>query len=174
MATVYYTAASLDGFIVDTEDGLDWLITRDIDPRGPFNIDDFLGSVGALVMGAHTYEWIAANQPGPWPYRQPSWVLTHRPQIIVGDHPVQTFAGAAADLHPRLLEAAAGKDVWVVGGGVVAGAFVADGLVDEMVVSYAPCSLGSGVRLLPVRSEWVLADSAVNGEFLCVRWRRAG
>ena len=35
-------------------------------------------------MGSSTYEWIVANQPGPWPYGQPSWVLTHRPGLVPG------------------------------------------------------------------------------------------
>ena len=97
-------------------------------------------------------------------------VLTHRPQIVVDGHPVQTFEGDVTDLHPQLVSAAAGKDVWVVGGGAAAAQFVAEGLVDEMIVTYAPCSLGSGARLLPVRSEWKLAESAVNGDFVCARW----
>lgn len=59
-----------------------------------------------------------------------------------------------------------------MGGGDAAAQFVAAGLVDEVIVSYAPCSLGAGARLLPVRSEWTLVDSAVNGEFLCGRWVR--
>ena len=54
---------------------------------------------------------------------------------------------------------AAGKDVWVIGGGDVAAQFVAAGLIDEMIVSYAPCSLGGGSPVLPIRSEWVLVES---------------
>ncbi|MDY6996646.1 MAG: dihydrofolate reductase family protein [Actinomycetota bacterium] len=176
MATVYYTAASLDGFIVDDREagsGLDWLTSRTIDPTGPYGIQPFLATVGALVMGAATYEWILANHPGDWMYTQPSWVLTHRPGIVAAEHPVRTFAGDVTALHPRLVAAAAGRDVWVVGGGDVTAQFVAAGLVDEMIVSYAPCSLGSGSPVLPVRSEWALADSAVNGDFVCVRWRRS-
>jgi dihydrofolate reductase len=173
MSTVYYTASSLDGFIVDPDDSLDWLMSRHIDPDGPFHYDAFAETVGAIVMGAQTYLWILKNQPGEWMYEQPSWVMTHRPEIIAPEHPVETFAGSAADLHPRLVEAAGDRDVWVLGGGEVAAQFVAAGLVDEMIVSYAPCTLGAGSPVLPLRSEWALAEAAVNGDFVCARWRRA-
>lgn len=173
MGTVYFTASSLDGYIVDEADSLDWLMSRAVDANGPFGHEAFAKDVGALVMGASTYEWLVKNQPGDWMYEQPSWVLTHRPHIIAEGHPVQAFDGDVADLHPELVSAAAGKDVWVVGGGDVAAQFVSAGLIDQMIVSYAPCSLGGGSRVLPIRSEWTLAESAVNGDFVCARWRRA-
>lgn len=173
MTTVYYTASSLDGYIVDEAGSLDWLTSRAIDHAGPFGYDEFIKSVGALVMGSATYEWIVRNQPGAWPYEQPSWVMTHRPHIIVEGHPVQTFDGDVHKLYPKLTADAAGGDVWVVGGGDVAAQFVEAGLIDEMIVSYTPCSLGGGSRVLPIRSEWVLADAGVNGDFVCSRWRKA-
>ena len=86
-------------------------------------------------------------------------------------HPVQVFSGAVTELHPQLVAAAGDKDVWVVGGGDVAAQFIAVGLVDEMIVSYAPCSLGSGAPVLPLRSEWTLAETGVNGDFVCARWK---
>jgi dihydrofolate reductase len=173
MACIYYTASSLDGFIVDENDSLDWLLTRDIDADGPFGYEAFAKSVGALVMGSSTYEWIRDNQPGDWMYEQPSWVLTSRPGIIADGHPVHTFSGQITDLYPALVEAAADRDVWLVGGGHIAAQFVAAGLVDEIIVSYAPCSLGAGARVLPTRSEWKLLESAVNGDFVCARWAKA-
>ena len=173
MATVYFTASSLDGYIVDEADSLDWLTSRNVDADGPFGYEAFIKSVGALAMGSATYEWVVRNHPGEWMYEQPSWVLTHRPEIIADNHPVQTFAGDVAELHAKLLSVAAGKDVWVVGGGDVAAQFAHAGLVDEMIVTYAPCSLGGGSRLLPIRSEWARVESGVNGEFVCARWRKA-
>ncbi|MGV0656564.1 dihydrofolate reductase family protein [Mycolicibacterium thermoresistibile] len=171
MATVYYTASSLDGFIVDEADSLDWLTSRAIDADGRFGYDEFIKTIGAVVMGASTYEWIVRNHPGRWMYDQPSWVLTRRPHIVAAGHPVHTFAGDITELHPQLVSAAAGSDVWVVGGGNVAAQFVTAGLVDEMIVSYAPCTLGAGAPVLPVRSEWTLVESAVNGDFVCARWQ---
>jgi dihydrofolate reductase len=170
MATVYYTASSLDGFVVDDENSLDWLTSRAVDPKGAFGYESFADRVGAVVMGASTYEWLLVNQPGDWMYEQPSWVLTHRPEIVADGHPVTTFAGDVADLHPVLMDAAGGRDVWVLGGGDVAAQFAAAGLVDEMIVSYAPCSLGTGARVLPLRSEWSLQEVGRNADFVCARW----
>jgi dihydrofolate reductase len=170
VATVYFTASSLDGFIVDDADSLDWLTSRDVDADGPFGYQAFAKSVGALVMGSATYEWIVRNQPGDWMYEQPSWVLTSHPGVIVAGHPVRTFDGDVVELHSELVSATGGGDVWLVGGGHVAEQFVSAGLVDEMIVSYAPCTLGKGAPVLPVRSEWKLAESAVNGDFVCARW----
>lgn len=172
MATVYYTASSLDGHIVDDNASLDWLTSRAIDPAGPHGFEPFMATVGALVMGADTYEWVLANHTGEWMYSQPSWVLTHRPGIVAAGHSVHTFDGEVSDLHSTLVSAAAGKDVWVVGGGRVAAQFVTAGLIDEMIVEYAPCTLGGGSPVLPVRSEWLLVDAAVNADFVCARWRR--
>jgi dihydrofolate reductase len=173
MATVYFTASSMDGYIVDDAQSLDWLTSRAVDADGPFGYQAFTKSIGALVMGSATYEWVVNNHPGDWMYGQPTWVVTHRPGIIADGHRVETFDGAVAEVHPKLVSAAAGKDVWVVGGGDVAAQFVTAGLVDEMIVSYAPCSLGGGSRLLPIRSEWALVETGVNGDFVCARWRKA-
>jgi dihydrofolate reductase len=173
LATIYFTASSLDGFIVDTDDSLDWLTSRAIDADGPFGYQAFSRSVGALVMGSATYEWLRKNQPGGWMYEQPTWVLTHHPQIIADGHPVHTYAGTVDDLYPTLVTAAGGRDLWVMGGGDVAAQFAAAGLIDELIVSYAPCSLGAGSPVLPIRSEWTLAESTVNGDFVCARWVRA-
>src|SRR6201999_3870196 len=106
MATIYFTASSIDGFIVDADDSLGWLLSRNIDAAGPFGYQAFSDSVGALVMGATTYEWIVANQPGEWMYSQPTWVMTHRPEIVKPGHPVHAYQGDITELQTRLLQAA--------------------------------------------------------------------
>jgi dihydrofolate reductase len=173
VSTIYFTGCSIDGFIVDDKNSLDWLTSRDVDADGLFGYRAFSDTVGAIVMGATTYEWILANQSGEWTYRQPTWVLTHRPQIIARGHPISTFSGDVADLHPQLVQAAGYRHVWVAGGGDVAAQFVRAGMIDELIISYAPSTLGRGGRLLPIRSEWRLVESGVNRELICARWRKA-
>jgi dihydrofolate reductase len=45
--------------------------------------------------------------------------------------------------------AAAGKNVWIVGGGDLAGQFYDHGLLDEMFVQVGSVTLGAGKPLLP-------------------------
>jgi len=54
------------------------------------------------------------------------------------DGDVRFLRGPIAAVHPELVAASAGKDVWVVGGGEVAGQFADTRLLDELWVQYAP------------------------------------
>jgi hypothetical protein len=65
VSTIYYTGSSLDGFIVDEQNSLDWLTSRNIDADGPFGYRTFIESVGALVMGATTYR-LSGRVGGGW------------------------------------------------------------------------------------------------------------
>src|ERR687887_1018522 len=94
--TQYYTATSLDGFIADSSNSLDWLFTRAREEGGPLDYGAFIAEVGALAMGSTTYEWIldhefAGKDPAEWkwPYDVPCWVFTHRRLPVVPDAPVE-------------------------------------------------------------------------------------
>ncbi|WP_175986094.1 dihydrofolate reductase family protein [Microbacterium tenebrionis] len=66
------------------------------------------------------------------------------------------------------MTAAAGdKDIWIVGGGDLAGQFVDAGLLDEVWLQYAPVTLGSGAPVLPRSLDLELIDVARNRAFLC-------
>ena len=72
---------TLDGFIADPDDSLDWLFRQPQDESGPLNYEEFIGGIGAIVMGATTYRWILAHTEHTgeaWSYDMPSWVMTHR------------------------------------------------------------------------------------------------
>lgn len=57
MATIYYTASSVDGFIADRDNSLSWLLSRDVDVTGPMGYQGFIDAeIRALVMGSTTYE----------------------------------------------------------------------------------------------------------------------
>src|SRR3954468_24414164 len=82
--TQYYTATSIDGFIADEDNSLDWLFQVDEGTDNPFGA--FFAGVGAFAMGATTYEWVLRNdnlleEPQNWQDMygdMPCWVFTHR------------------------------------------------------------------------------------------------
>ena len=175
--TQYYTATTLDGFIADPDNSLEWLFTRNQDPRGPLNYADFIAEVGAIAMGSTTYEWIldhefADKDPADWkwPYEMPCWVFTHRQLPVVPDARIEFASGDVAPVHEELRAAAGGRNVWIVGGGDLAGQFADAGLLDEIIVFIAPVTLGAGAPLLPRRIELRLEELERNGDFASARF----
>lgn len=169
--TVYYTATTLDGFIATEDHSLDWLLTRHADHEGPFGYVAFEKRIGALAMGATTYRWIREHDGADaWPYTAPTWVFTHRDLTGHPGADIRFTSAAVAAVHGDMVAAAGDRDVWVVGGGDLAGQFADAGLLDEVLVSIAPCTLGAGAPLLPRRLELVRTEWGVNGEFVCVRY----
>ena len=172
MVTQYYTASSLDGFIADPENSLDWLLSRDIDPQGPQHYEAFVQDVGALCMGATTYQWLLDHDPGNWAYDVPCWVFTHR-DFPATDHDIRFTADPVPEVHAAMVRAAGDRNVWVVGGGDLAGQFHDHGLLDEVWVQYAPVMLGGGAPLLPRHVELELLEVDRNRDFGCLRHRVA-
>lgn len=173
----YYTATTLDGFIADPDDSLDWLLTQPHDESGPFGYDEFIERIGAIVMGSTSYEWVvhhltAVNEP--WPYSIPSWVMSSRSLDPFDGADLRFASGDVREVHQHMLDAADGKDLWVVGGGDLAGQFADAGLLDEIVVSVAPVTLGAGRPLLPRRLDLELLETARNSAFSCARYRVVG
>lgn len=175
--TQYYTATTLDGFIADPNNSLDWLFTRAREEDGHGNYGDFIAEVGALAMGSTTYEWIldhefAGQDPADWkwPYDIPCWVFSHRELTVVPGASIELVSGDVAPVHEKMVEAAAGKNVWIVGGGDLVGQFADEGLLDEVIVSIAPVTLGAGAPLLPRRLELELQDVGRNGDFVSARF----
>jgi dihydrofolate reductase len=168
MATQYYTGSSLDGFIADPDHSLSWLVTRDIDQQGPMAYDGFFAEVGAMAMGASTYQWVLDNSDA-WVYDIPSWVFTHR-DFPPTDHDVRFTTDDVASVHAEMTAAAEGKNIWLVGGGDLVGQFHDAGLLDEVWVQYAPVTLGAGAPVLPRRIELSVMEVARNRDFMCGRY----
>ena len=175
--TQYYTATTLDGFIADANHSLDWLFSQDQDREGILNYAEFIAGVGALAMGSTTYEWIlehdrAGKDPAEWkwPYDIPSWVFTSRQLEVVPDAQIEFVSGDVAPVHRDMMEAAGKENVWIVGGGDLAGQFADAGLLDEVITYIAPVTLGSGRPLLPRRVELRLEELGRNRDFACARY----
>lgn len=167
--TTYYTATSLDGFIADQAQTLEWLLHQDQEENGPLNYDEFIARIGAVVMGSTTYEWVLRHENGAWPYQLPAWVMTSR-ELPRADGDIRFARGEIGPVYEQMTAAAGGKDLWVVGGGDLAGQFADAGLLDEIIVYLAPVTLGAGAPLLPRRLDLRLEEVARNRSFACARY----
>lgn len=156
MKTQYYTATSLDGFLATEDDSLDWLFPLG-DPND-HSYPEFIADVGALAMGASTYRWMLAHSDevtaevgSPWPYTQPTWVFTHTTLPTIEGADIRFVQGDIRSVHADMAAAAGTKNIWIVGGGDLAGQFHDMGLLDEIIVNVGSATLGRGKPLFPRR-----------------------
>lgn len=156
MKTQYYTATSLDGFIATEDNSVDWLFQLG-DPSET-SYPAFIAEVGAVVMGSTTYEWIlshakevTAEVGSAWPYSMPSWVFTSRSLPAIPEADVRFVRGDVRAVHAEMRAAAGDKNIWVVGGGDLAGQFYDANLLDEIIVQVGSVTLGTGKPLFPRR-----------------------
>jgi dihydrofolate reductase len=152
--TQYYTATSIDGFIADPDNSLEWLFAADRGGEAQQPFDAFFRDVGAFAMGATTYEWVRTNDADGWTKYYgdlPAWVFTHRDLPRIPGANVTFVQGDVRPVHAAMTAAAGGKNIWLVGGGELVGAFADAGLLDELLLGVAPVTLGGGAPLLPRR-----------------------
>jgi dihydrofolate reductase len=156
MKTQYFTATSLDGFIATEDDSLEWLF-----PLGDVNdtgYPEFIKQVGALAMGSATYEWMVRNakqvadQAGSaWPYAQPTWVFSRRQLPHIPGADIRFVQGDVKPVHAEMARAAGDHNIWIVGGGDLAGQFYDAQLLDEAFIQIGSVTLGRGKPLFPRR-----------------------
>jgi len=161
--SVYYCAASLDGFIAESDHGLDWLTkyegTFEGESAEPMkgSYDHFYEGIGANVMGSATYEFVLEHMAGghmAWPYAdKPTWVLSSRKPTRAdgaGDE-LRIVEAKVTDLYDEMIASAGERDLWVIGGGNVASQFADAGLLDELIITVTPVVLGDGKPLFDRR-----------------------
>jgi hypothetical protein len=147
--TQYYTATSIDGFIADPGNSLDWLfqVEQGPDVESSTSTEDRFGSffsgVGAMAMGAATYEWALEHgdlqESGKWReyYGQtPCWVFTHRQLPLVPGANLVFARGDVRDVHEQMMAAADGKNVWP------GSSRIRDSLTRSCSGSHRSCSAG--------------------------------
>ncbi|MFG1809096.1 dihydrofolate reductase family protein [Streptomyces sp. NPDC049040] len=155
--TQYYTATTMDGYIADDSDSLDWLFEVQAEPGDRF--EGFMDGVGAFVMGATTYKWVLSHErvverPKEWLRwygQRPCWVFTHHELPVVPGADIRFVHGDVRPVHEEMVTAAGWRNVWLVGGGELVGTFADHGLLDDIVLGVAPVTLGGGAPVLPRR-----------------------
>ena len=159
-AVTMHVVSSLDGFIASSDNTVAWLESPDdAFPDGvemtPESIQAELASIDCYVMGSRTYEH--ALELG-WPYGdKPVIVLTHR-DLSAARESVEFHKGELEGILGDVIRPRFGS-IWVVGGAALCQAFLERRLIDRIVLTVAPITLGGGLRLFgrdSVEQRWLL------------------
>ena len=158
--TVLYIATSLDGFIARKDGSLDWLYALPNPNQIDHGYGQFLSTIGTTVMGKNTYSEILGFKVD-WPYiGMNSYVVTTdkdfkstTPDTFIVDTNLTAFVN---DLKKKNE-----KDIWLIGGGQLIASFLENELLDRMILTLIPTTIGEGIPLFPEiakEKSWILTN----------------
>ena len=131
-------AVSDDGFIATPDGGLDWLPQ----PRAEedYGHAEFLERIDCVVMGRNAWEFVSDHDGGDY-FSQFDCHVLSREDIVEG-----FWMGDGIGYIHELKEQD-GLDIWLVGGGILSGECLEAGIIDEVILTEAPLTLGEGLPL---------------------------
>jgi dihydrofolate reductase len=146
MSNIVYVATSLDGYIAGPNGELDWLNEIPNPNKSDFGFKEFMDSIDAIVMGRKTYEKVLAFD-GEWPYSKKVFVLSN--SLTEVDLSLKDKA-EIIKYSPREITIALRErgyyNLYIDGGTTIQG-FLADDLIDELIITRIPIILGGGIPL---------------------------
>jgi dihydrofolate reductase len=156
---IFDTATTINGWIADEQNSLSWLFSVESGEHPDEGL--FPANASVMVEGSTTYEWVLAQSdilahPEKWAEfhgDRPTFVFTTRQLPVPEGADIRFVSGSVAEALTAIREAAGAGDIWIVGGGDLAGQFLDAGAVDEIALSVAPVALTGGAPLFPRRVE---------------------
>lgn len=142
-----FIATSLDGYIARDDGAIDWLTEVQTIDGMDYGFAEFLRTADALVMGRGTYDVV--RHFDPWPYGKipPVVALSHGTLEIPPplSATVEQMSGSPRQIADAL-ERRGAKHLYIDGGQTIQ-RFLADDLIDRMIITRLPRLLGSGIPL---------------------------
>lgn len=142
-----FIAASIDGYIARPDGSLDWLDRVPNPDKLDFGYYAFYDSVDTLLIGRKTYEEVLGFGVD-WPYPDSKTYIISKEEVEIKTENTFQLKGLLKE-QIEMLRQEAGKDIWVVGGGVLISSILDLGLIDEMLITITPVILGEGIPLFP-------------------------
>jgi dihydrofolate reductase len=149
---IVYIAISADGYIARPDDNLDWL--QRPHPPGKYGMPAFFRSIDTIIWGRKTYEVsLGLGGPGLFGPNVKHYVFSRRapgpltPRVQFVNEPVRALA--------KRLRARSGKNIWIMGGAQVIGAFLDEGEIDEFSIHVIPVFIGEGIPLVQPRHRFI-------------------
>ena len=141
-----HMVSSLDGIIAKKDNSVSWFETSDNYEKGVTEqaTDEFFKTIDCFVMGSRTYEHaLELSKSYGWAYGDvPTIVVTHR-KLPIERQNIEIYSGDLNKLVNERLKPNY-KNVWLVGGAILAKDFIRLKLADEIRLSVLPIILGDG------------------------------
>ena len=161
--TTYYVAVSLDGFIAREDEVMDWLSNYTAPLATPYDYEPFYKTVSAVVMGRKTYDKVLSF--GEYAYSgKPGLVLSRNTDLQVKESGVESVSSNWKE-KLKTIKASVEDRVWLVGGGDVANLFIKENLLDEIILTIIPETIGAGISWLggvPLSAGWIVSEHYIS------------
>lgn len=152
----YFVACSLDGYITGKDGDISWLFTD-----GDYGYADFYAETDTLLMGRTTFD--VSMTFGECPYLGKEVLVFSRTKSGT-PHPGIRYLNDDPAASTRRLKSEPGNTIWLVGGSQLAAPLLQEKLVDELVLSIHPVTLGDGIPLFPngmPKTDWKVIASKI-------------
>ena len=143
-SALVYIGTSLDGYIARTDGDFGWLMKyADVHAVEAYN--EFMATIDVIVIGRGTFDTVLGFPS--WPYDKPVYVLTRSLKEL--PDAVEDKANVLAMEPSKVLERLSdeGFKAAYVDGGKVIQSFLAEDLIDNLIIAKVPVLIGSGLPL---------------------------
>ena len=140
---IVYISMSLDGYIADKNDNLDFLslVEQEGQDYGYF---DFVKTVDTVIIGRKSYDKVIA-MGYEYPHTDKNvYIITRTKKQDIGTF--KFYSGRLEELVAEL-KSQPGKNIYCDGGAEIVNELLKKNLVDEFIISIIPVLLGDGIRL---------------------------
>lgn len=146
MPNIVFIATSLDGYIADKNNEIDWLHSIPNPDKLDMGYSEHMENIDALVMGRNTLE-VVISFDGEWPYSQPVFLLSNSLNSVPNGYEdkVTLVKGDLEGITEKLKND--GYSSLYIDGGRTIQNFLKDDLIDEMIITTIPVLLGGGIPL---------------------------
>lgn len=143
---ILYIATSKDGFIADRNGGVGWLPQ----PRNDHDLEvvgykNLMERIDTIIMGSKSFKQII--EFGEWSWTDKHTYVFSSQALVAPLSCITIMNDSPRRFMERMSNRDTYKDIWLVGGSELAKSFARDGLIDEIVLTIVPQTLGDGIPL---------------------------
>lgn len=156
---ILYTTVSLDGYLAPIYGGFDMLTTILNPEREDYGENVFFDSIDAIIMGGNTYYELSCIDV-EMPFKDKEIYVASQKTLKL--HKEVCFIKENAINEIKNLKELDGKNIWLLGGGILTASLLEYKMIDKMILVYLPVMLGNGIPLFPKfngKSNWKFVNS---------------